>query len=66
MNLIFALICGLFLAFANGANDNFISFARGLNDTPKIAALLIAGSVIDPTFSIIGIGLFIAIREVIS
>lgn len=43
-----------------------VSFARGLNDTPKIAAILLAGSAIEPTFSIISIGLLIAAGGLIS
>lgn len=43
-----------------------VSFARGLNDTPKIAAILLAGSVAVPTLSIVGAGLFIAAGGLIS
>lgn len=54
-----------------------VGFARGLNDTPKIAAILLAGSVtpplslesggvIDPTVSIISIGLLMAVGGLVS
>jgi len=38
-----------------------VGFARGLNDTPKIAALLVTGSVLTPTARIAVIALFIAV-----
>ena len=38
-----------------------VSFARGLNDTPKIAALLLAGSVLRPNVAILGVALAMAI-----
>ncbi len=37
-----------------------VSFARGLNDTPKIAALLLAGAAFAPAHAIVGTGLAIA------
>lgn len=37
------------------------SFARGLNDTPKIAAILIAGAAISPTAGIVAVALFMAL-----
>lgn len=43
-----------------------VSFARGLNDTPKIAAILLAGSAVDPMFSIVVVGLFMALGGWIS
>lgn len=43
-----------------------VSFARGLNDTPKIAALLLVGNLLDPGFSIIGIGIAMAVGGLLS
>lgn len=34
------------------ASAGVVSFARGLNDTPKIAALLLVGGTVSPTFTI--------------
>lgn len=38
-----------------------VSFARGLNDTPKIAALLLAGAVLPPTVIFVAVALVMAI-----
>ena len=38
-----------------------VGFARGLNDTPKIAALLVAGSVLTPVSRYVVVALFIAL-----
>lgn len=38
-----------------------VSFARGLNDTPKIAALLLVGNLLAPSAAILGVGAAIAI-----
>jgi PiT family inorganic phosphate transporter len=43
-----------------------VSFARGLNDTPKIAALLVVGQVVAPVAAIAGVTVFIAAGGVIS
>ena len=43
-----------------------VSFARGLNDTPKIAALLLAGSALPTDFAIIGVALAIAAGGLVS
>jgi PiT family inorganic phosphate transporter len=37
-----------------------VSFARGLNDTPKIAALLLVGEMIAPGVAVVGVGVAIA------
>jgi PiT family inorganic phosphate transporter len=37
------------------------SFARGLNDTPKIAAILIAGAAVSPWVGIVGVAAFMAL-----
>jgi PiT family inorganic phosphate transporter len=36
-------------------------FARGLNDTPKIAALLLAGRLVEPGVAIAGVAVFMAV-----
>lgn len=38
-----------------------VSFARGLNDTPKIAAVLLAGSAVSPYASIAGVIVFMTV-----
>lgn len=43
-----------------------VGFARGLNDTPKIAALLLVGNLFDPGLSIIGIGIAMAVGGLLS
>jgi len=43
-----------------------VSFARGLNDTPKIAALLLVGAATNPTIAIGAVGLLIAVGGLIS
>ncbi|MBI2337150.1 MAG: inorganic phosphate transporter [Deltaproteobacteria bacterium] len=43
-----------------------VSFARGLNDTPKIAAVLLASQVFGPRFSIVGVGVLIVLGGIIS
>lgn len=42
-------------------SGGIVSFARGLNDTPKIAAILLAGSAVSPTAAITGVALFMAV-----
>lgn len=37
------------------------SFARGLNDTPKIAAILVAGAAVSPAVGIAGVAVFMAL-----
>ena len=46
-------------------SSGLVCFARGLNDTPKIAALLLIGSRFHIEFSIIAVGLFILIGGLI-
>jgi len=43
-----------------------VGFARGLNDTPKIAALLLAASAFSPTVAISAVALFMAVGGWIS
>jgi len=38
-----------------------VSFARGVNDTPKIAALLLAGSLLPPTAAVVLVGVAILV-----
>jgi PiT family inorganic phosphate transporter len=48
----------------NGAHflsAGIVSFARGLNDTPKIAALLLVGNLLSPSDAIIGVTAAIAL-----
>lgn len=42
-------------------SGGMVSFARGLNDTPKIAAILLAGSAISPSVAVAGVTLFMAV-----
>ncbi|TWJ13414.1 inorganic phosphate transporter [Geobacter argillaceus] len=42
-------------------SGGIVSFARGLNDTPKIAAILLVGSAISPAAAITGVALFMAV-----
>lgn len=43
-----------------------VSFARGLNDTPKIAAVLLAGAAISPSVAIAGVAVFMATGAILS
>lgn len=43
-----------------------VCFARGLNDTPKIAALLLAGGAIGANWALIAVGILMAVGGVIS
>jgi len=43
-----------------------VSFARGLNDTPKIAALLLVGSMVSPNLAIVGVGVAMAVGGLMS
>ena len=43
-----------------------VSFARGLNDTPKIAALLLVGNVVAPNLAIVGVALAMALGGLLS
>jgi PiT family inorganic phosphate transporter len=42
-----------------------VSFARGLNDTPKIAAILLVGSVFDPLIAIVLVGFLIGVGGIL-
>jgi PiT family inorganic phosphate transporter len=43
-----------------------VSFARGVNDTPKIAALLLIGGTMSPGMAVLGVGTSIALGGIIS
>ena len=49
------------LDLAHFLTAGLVSFARGLNDTPKIAALLLVGNLLAPGQAVIGVGVAIAI-----
>lgn len=43
-----------------------VGFARGLNDTPKIVALLLVGNALSLPFSVIGVGILMAVGGILS
>jgi PiT family inorganic phosphate transporter len=47
-------------------SSGIVSFARGLNDTPKIAALLLLAPAFGVTTSLVAVGLLIAVGGVVS
>ncbi|MEM7165159.1 MAG: inorganic phosphate transporter [Planctomycetota bacterium] len=49
------------LDYAHFLSAGVVSFARGLNDTPKIAALLLVGEALAPNSALIGVAIAIAI-----
>jgi PiT family inorganic phosphate transporter len=51
---------------AHYASAGAVSFARGLNDTPKIAALLLVGNLLAPGLALISVGLVMATGGLIS
>lgn len=51
---------------AHYLSAGMVSFARGLNDTPKIAALILAGATFSPAFSIASVGLLMAMGGLLS
>jgi len=83
----FLILATCFLAYSNGANDNFkgvaslfgsrtcgyrtaiswatlttgaVSFARGLNDTPKIAALLLVAAALKIEWGLVAVAVAMA------
>jgi len=52
------------LDLAHFASSGAVSFARGLNDTPKIAALLLVGGAVHPGLAIAAVGALIAVGGV--
>ncbi|MFW6066969.1 MAG: anion permease [Myxococcota bacterium] len=57
---VWGVSAGRFLDAAHYASAGAVSFARGLNDTPKIAALLLVGQTLPPGAAISGTALAIA------
>ena len=55
------LRAGPALDVAHYLSAGAVSFARGVNDTPKIAAILLVGTMLSPAASIIGVGMVMAI-----
>ena len=51
---------------AHYASAGAVSFARGLNDTPKIAALLLVGSAVAPSAALVAVGMVMAAGGLIS
>jgi PiT family inorganic phosphate transporter len=45
---------------AHYLSGGLVGFARGLNDTPKIAALLLVGGVLSPWVAVVGVALMMA------
>ncbi|MDA1091766.1 MAG: inorganic phosphate transporter [Acidobacteria bacterium] len=54
------------LDIAHYTSAGAVSFARGLNDTPKIAALLLMGSLVTPSAALMAVGLVMATGGLIS
>ncbi len=54
------------LDFMHYISAGVVSFARGLNDTPKIAALLVVGGTLSPTFTIISVAIAMALGGLLS
>jgi len=51
---------------AHYASAGAVSFARGLNDTPKVAALLLVGNVVAPGAALVAVGIVMATGGLIS
>ncbi|MEE9230824.1 MAG: inorganic phosphate transporter [Acidobacteriota bacterium] len=51
---------------AHYLSAGMVGFARGLNDTPKIAALLLAGKMLAPSTAIVGVAVAIGIGGLLS
>jgi PiT family inorganic phosphate transporter len=58
---VFGIDAQTILDYLHFLSAGIVSFARGLNDTPKIAALLLAGSVLPPNMAILGVALAMAV-----
>ena len=57
---------GTVLDVAHYASAGAVSFARGLNDTPKIVALLLVGDAVAPGVALGAVGVVIAMGGVVS
>ena len=51
---------------AHYASAGAVSFARGVNDTPKIAALLLVGNLLLPNVALLAVGVAIAVGGLLS
>jgi len=60
------LTASSFLRYAHYLSAGAVSFARGLNDTPKILGLLVAGMALDLNYAILIIGVVMAAGGLIS
>ena len=58
---VFGVNAGTGLDALHFLSAGIVSFARGLNDTPKIAALLLVGGSVSPTFTIISVAVAMAV-----
>ncbi|NOY90189.1 MAG: inorganic phosphate transporter, partial [Deltaproteobacteria bacterium] len=58
---VFGLNARRVLDAAHYLSGGLVGFARGLNDTPKIAALLLVGGVLSPWLAVAGVALLMAL-----
>ncbi len=63
---VFGVEAGAVLDRAHYLSAGVASFARGLNDTPKIAAILVAGSALSPAAGMLGIAALMAAGGLLS
>lgn len=63
---LFGMSVGSLLDKLHYVSAGAVGFARGLNDTPKIAALLLAGQVLNIPVSVIGVGILMAVGGILS
>lgn len=56
---------GRLLDVAHFVSSGAVSFARGLNDTPKIAALLLVGGAVHPGLALVAVGAAIGVGGVL-
>ena len=63
---VMGISAGWILDAAHYISAGAVSFARGLNDTPKIAALLLVGPIIAPGVAIAGVAMFMALGGIVS
>ncbi|MDC1174925.1 inorganic phosphate transporter [Bacteriovoracaceae bacterium] len=61
----FGISLGKILDGLHYLSGGLVSFSRGLNDTPKIAALLLLGSRFSLTFSILLVGIFMMVGGIV-
>ncbi len=58
---VFGIEAGPALDRAHYLSAGVVSFARGLNDTPKIAAILVAGAAVSPAAGMVAVALLMAL-----